>query len=89
MNSIFAFSMSTETKFYDKGDTIFSDNGEVIGRVLKCMKVNIDEENVLYSYDIESTKDVYEALDKGDMRIWKLEKYTISTCSTWYINESI
>ncbi len=84
MSSLFVFSMSTETRFYEKGDIIFSDNGDVIGRVLKCSEVDIDEDNVYYAYDIESTKDVYEALENGNMRIWNLDKYTISTCSTWY-----
>ena len=79
--------MSTETKFYDKGDTLFSDNGKLIGRVLKCLKVDIDEDNVFYSYDIESTRDVYEALEKGNMRIWRLDNYTVSTCSTRYYQE--
>ena len=84
MNSILAFSMSSKTRFYEKGDILFSDKGDVIGRVLKCLEVDIDADNVFYAYDIESTKDVYEALENGSMRIWKLNEYTVSKCSTWY-----
>lgn len=88
MNQIFAFSIDTETKFYDKGDIVFSDQGEIIGRVLKCSQIEIPEDKIHYSYDVESTKDTYEKLKNGEMKIWKLEKYSVFSCSMCYYHEN-
>lgn len=81
---MFVFSMTAKTRFYEKGDILFSDKGDVIGKIINCREVDNDEYKVFYAYDIESTKDVYKALESGSMYIWKLNEYTVSTCSTWY-----
>lgn len=87
MEPVFAFSIYSETKFYDKGDIIFSDKGETIGRVLKCSEVSIPGEKVFYTYDIEASKEDYERLKNGEFGLWKMEKYSIHSCSISYYRE--
>lgn len=87
MKPVFAFSIYSETKFYDKGDIIFSDKGETIGRVLKCSEIAIPGEKVFYSYDIEAIKEDYERLKSGEIGLWKMKGYSVHPCSISYYHE--
>lgn len=89
MGTIFAFSTSANEKFYDKGEIIFSDDGDVVGRVLKCLKVENTEDEVFYAYDIESTKDVYEKLEKGEMKMWRMEQCKVHPCYMSYVSTEV
>ncbi|MBO5097917.1 MAG: hypothetical protein J6B96_06355 [Agathobacter sp.] len=84
MKNIFAFTLDTEIKFYDKGDVLFSDKGDTIGKILNCHKNEVMDDKVHYIYDVEATEEIYEMLKNEEIRIWKLDNYTVSTCSTWY-----
>ena len=87
MGTIFAFSTSAYEKFYDKGEIIFSDDGDVVGRVLKCLKLENTEDEVFYAYDIESTKDVYEKLEKGEIKMWRMEQCKVHPCYMSYVSK--
>lgn len=84
---MFVFTMHTETKYYDKGDTIFSEKGETLGRVLRCSKIELPKETIFYSYDIESIEEDFQRLKNGEIKIWKVEKYDVFPCSTFYYRE--
>ena len=84
MDKMFVFTMHTETKFYDKGNIILSDKGETLGRVLKCSKIEIPNEKIFYTYDVESTKEYFQRLENGEINIWKEKEFSVFTCSTFY-----
>lgn len=84
MDKMFVFTMHIETKFYDKGDIIFSDKGETLGRVLRCSKIEIPSEKILYTYDVESTKEDFQRLENGEIDIWKVKEFSVFPCSTFY-----
>ena len=80
---MFAFSTVSNEKFYDKGDIIFSKDGDTVGRVLKCLKVTTPGDEVFYAYDIESTKDVYDKM-RSRQQVAILKKWRkIKGCWIW------
>ena len=86
---MFAFSTGSNEKFYDKGDIIFSKDGDTVGRVHKCLKVTTPGDEVFYAYDIESTKDVYEKLEKGNLKMWRMEQSKVHPCHVSYISAEV
>lgn len=84
MKSIFAFSLSTKSDYYEKGDIIFSDKGDTLGRVIRRMKVAIPGEEIYYSYDVESTVEDYENIKSNAVKLYKIKEYSVRDCSTIY-----
>lgn len=85
MRRIFAFSLFTKKKYYDKGDMIFSNTGESIGRVLRCSKNDIDLSDVFYSYDIESDEETFKKLQAKEIPIYRIDDYSVHDCLISYI----
>lgn len=83
-NDIFAFTLTTKQDCFEKGDCVFSADGDTVGRVLRRLKVAVDPENVFYSYDIESTPDTYQIIESGKKQLYHVSEYNVSPCSTWY-----
>ena len=79
-NDIFAFTLYTETEL-EETDAIFDTTGELVGRILR--KHNLYNGNH-FSYDIESTKEDYENIKSGKIKLYNIINYSIHTCSTWY-----
>lgn len=80
---ILAFTLYTETDWSD--GIIFGADGDTLGRVLHKTTPCCD--NTMYSYDIESTKETFEKLQNGKIRLYGIEKYSIGHCSTWYTHQ--
>ncbi|MBN2878286.1 MAG: hypothetical protein JXN65_01530 [Clostridia bacterium] len=87
MNKLFVFNLTTENDYFEKGNSIFLDDGKTVGRVLKKLKVDINKSNIFYSYDIESTEEIFNLLKKGERKIYNIENYSVSSCSTYYTNK--
>ena len=83
MKHIYAFTISTKEKYYEEGDCIAGHDGDLIGRVLHCLKIEIDPENIYYSYDVESTPEYYEKLKSG-YQLYKVSEFSVHECSTYY-----
>ena len=83
-NEIFAFTLMTKQDCFEKGDCVFSADGDTVGRVLRRLKVAVDPENVFYSYDVESTRDTYQIIESGKKQLYRVSEYKVSPCSTWY-----
>jgi hypothetical protein len=81
---IFAFTLTTKQDCFEKGDCVFASDGDTIGRVLRRLKVEVDPENVFYSYDIESTKNTYQLIESGEKQLYRVSECHVSPCSTWY-----
>jgi len=86
-NDIFAFTLTTKQDCFEKGDCVFSTDGDTIGRVLRRMKVAVNPENVYYSYDVESTKDTYNLIESGEKQLYQVPEYHVRPCSTWYTHK--
>ena len=83
-NEIFAFTLTTKQDCFEKGDCVFSADGDTVGRVLRRLKVAVDPENVFYSYDVESTRDTYQIIESGKKQLYRVSEYKVSPCSTLY-----
>ena len=85
-HSIFAFSLTTSVVL-EKGQTVFSESGDLIGRILAVHK--LPEEKTLYSYDydVESTPDTYAKLKSGELKIYRIDKYSVTSCSICYVRK--
>jgi hypothetical protein len=79
-DDIFAFTLYTESNL--NGTTLFSDAGEPIGRILH--KSNPGKVATSFSYDIESTKETFEKLENGSIKLYGIGTYSVSNCHTWY-----
>jgi len=64
-NDIFAFTLTTKQDSFEKGDCVFSADGDTVGRILRRLKVSVAPENVYYSYDVELTQDIYQLIASG------------------------
>ena len=79
-NWIFAFTLTTE-KDFDVHDTLCDTEGGIIGRILRKSPSYRGD---YFTYDVESTKEIYEKLERGEIKIYGIEKYDVSCCSTAY-----
>lgn len=86
MKRIFAFTLSTKKDCYEKGDCIFSADGKTVGRVLSRMNVEIDSEHFYYAYDVESDSSTFEKLRSGEMKLYRVDEFSVSECSVMYVN---
>ena len=84
MNTIFAFTLTTETKYYEEGDLIFDTSGSDIGRVLRCHRVAVDEIKIFYSYDVESNVNTFKRLQAKEIELYKIPKYSVYPCNIVY-----
>lgn len=87
MTTIFAFTLHTNWDYYEKGDCVFTNTGDTIGRIIRKSRVDIPGEKVFYTYDVESTKENFERIKSGDVILYKIKNYSVSNCSTLYYTE--
>ena len=80
MKKVYAFTLSTKKDYYEKGDCIFTADGQTVGRVLSRMKIDIDSQNIFYSYDVESDITTYENLRIGKAKLYRVDEYYVSEC---------
>jgi len=85
MKSMFVITITINENHPKEGRSFFSDKGECIGSVLDIRKNSIDPNNVFCSYDVETTKEIYEQLENGTMKLYGLDDYTVSRSSTNYV----
>lgn len=79
MSYVFAFTLCSEADL--SGCSIFSDKGELVGRVLKKRESCY---GTRFSYDIESTESLYEKIESGEIRLYGIESYDVRCCNTRY-----
>lgn len=77
---LFAFTLTTK-KDLDVHDTLCDTEGGIIGRILRKSPPYRGD---CFTYDVESTKEIYEKLERGEIKIYGIEKYDVSSCSTAY-----
>lgn len=82
-SNIFAFTLHTETEL-DDNSVVFSTDGNIVGKILHK---RLPYKSNLYSYDVESTKDTFEKLKNGEVRLYGIENYSMDNCSTWYTHK--
>ena len=87
MNIVFAFTLTTPTKYYEEGDLIFDASGSDVGRVLRCREVPTDENSTFYSYDVESNEDTFKKLQARELCLYKGAEYSVHPCYTAYTHE--
>jgi hypothetical protein len=84
MKDIFAFTLITKEDYFEQDDCVFTADGDTVGRVLHRLKVAVDPENIFYSYDVESTSDIYQLIESGKKQLYCVPEYHVRPCSTWY-----
>lgn len=84
MAEMFLFTIHTETILHE--GSLFSDKGDVVGRIIKMKKPHQGNE---YSYDVESTKEIYRKIEAGEMQIYGADPYWVTSCSTWYTRKEV
>ncbi len=84
MKHIYAFTISTKEKYFEEGDCIAGKDGNLIGRVLHCLKVETAPNGTYYSYDVESSPEYFEKLKSG-YQLYKVSEFSVHECSTYYI----
>ena len=80
-NTIHAFTLCTKKKM-NVHDQIFDDNGNPIGRVLSKYPKLKDEYDGNYSYDIESSKQTFDDLESGTIKLYGIDEYSVQNCTT-------
>ena len=91
MNDIFAFTLYTKSVFR-VNCCIFDTNGKLIGKILSKypnFRDSYDEFEYKdkYSYNIESSKGIYEKLLNNEIRIYGINDYKLSSCNTHYVHK--
>lgn len=84
---LFVFTLNTKKDYYKKGDTIFGADGTPLGRVIHQARIAIDEKNIFYSCDVESTPDNYAKICIEGYRLYKIDEYSVRECSVAYFAE--
>lgn len=87
MKDLFVITITTKID-HSKGDpTFYTNDGDLVGRTLTCRKNERDPNNILYSYDIETTEDVYQKLLNGTLKLYGEEEFNVRKCHISYIRE--
>lgn len=87
MKKIFTFTLSTKTKYYEKGELIFDKFGNDIGRILRCLEISRRGSDTFYSYDIESNEETYQKLQKKEIELYMIPAYSVYPSYISYYDE--
>lgn len=79
---IFTFALHTDEDVVD--GSIFDTNGEVLGRVVHKF---VSKLNGSITYDIETTKETFEKIESGEIKLWNIEKYYVTSSHTAYYRD--
>lgn len=85
MRDLFVITITTKEEHPKEGRSFFTEDGELVGRVLDVRKNTIRPSDPFCSYDVETSEDMYKKLTDGSTKLYGIEDYTISKCSTHYI----
>lgn len=80
----YIFNITIDQDKYRSDDEMIGDDGCVIGRVIFGEPIIMKNGASLYTYDVESKKEVFEKLKFGKVRIVGLDDYLISDSATVY-----
>ena len=86
MRDIFTFTVTTTDDLRDPPG-FFTTEGEFVGRVLRCNKNDVDPKHIFYSYDVESSAEMFERLSCGVAKLYKVDDYTIGRSSTHWVRK--
>lgn len=84
---MYIFTLDTKKDYFPRLGVLCDDKGHVLGRVISRLKVDVVEDNIFYSYDIEGTKEAYEGLADGTIHPYRIDEYNVSPCSTYYVRK--
>lgn len=88
--TIFAFTLCTKERL-EKGNCIYTDNGDLVGRILSKIPTFTDDYDEFkykdsYLYDVESTKDQYAKIANGEIKL-AIKDYSVHKSNTlWTIS---
>lgn len=75
---MFALTLTTKSdEYYEVGDVIFTDTGDVIGRILRRSITEISEDEYYCSYSIEASEDVYKDIKNGIVLVSGFDSYSV------------
>ena len=86
MSDIFTFTVTTTTDLGDPPE-LFTTEGEFVGRILRSNKNDMNPKHVFYSCDVESSRDMFEKLSSGMVKLYKVDDYTIGRSSTHWVRQ--
>lgn len=79
---IFTFALHTDEDVVD--GSIFDTNGEVIGRVVHKF---VSKMSNSVTYDIETDEETFEKIESGEIKLWGIEKYFVTSSNVSYYRD--
>ena len=87
MKFLFVINITTKEKWGDGDTTLFTEDGDMVGRTLSYHKNEVDPNNVFYSFDIETDEDMYEKLKSGEIKLHHIKEYYVSKSNIAYYRD--
>lgn len=87
MKSIFTITVITKENYGEGDPTLFTENGDMVGRTLAYRKNDIDSDNVFYSFDIETSEEMYNKLKSGEIKLYHLKEYSVHKSNLTYYRD--
>lgn len=84
MENQYIFNLTIEQETYAQDDAMFDEFGGLIGTVLSVEQLTMHNGNLLYTFDVESKKEIFEKLKFGKVKIAGLEDYLIADSAIVY-----
>ena len=86
---MFAFTLTTTSNEYNEiGDVLFTNTGDTIGRILRRSITEISEDEFYCCYDIETSEDMYKAIESGSVQVSGFNFYKVSSGNISYVNNN-
>ena len=84
MKKLFVINITTKENWGDGDTTLFTEDGDMVGRTLSYHKNTVDPNNVFYSFDIESCEEMYQKLKSGEVKLYGIKEYHVGKSNVLY-----
>ena len=76
MTELFSITITTTA---DLGElpSFFTDKGELVGQTLCGRRNDFDPNHIYYTYDVESSRNMFEQLSSGTAKLYNITDYTV------------
>ena len=86
MTELFTISITTKQDL-GADPSFFTQEGELVGRTLRCHKNTFDPDNIFFVYDVESCHQIFENLSTGKDKLYNLSNYSVTRSTVRWIRD--
>lgn len=86
MTELFSLTITT-TANLGESPSFFTDKGEPVGRTLCGRRNDFDPNHIYYTYDVESSQNMFEQLSNGTVRLYNVTDYTVERSLTHWVRK--